>query len=196
MKAEAFILLCMEISASLGERKEVFTLRDILCDYEEIQRSLSLTDNEIRTSRNDTVALAALRRQLEHHFGPKIGFQSRFRRNQSQIVFFPEHGGSYVESVVNCWGVDMTESIRNVAKLLHANHKNDPSVKWPCSVYDLLPNRTCDDMHNLVALLADPTAAIVEGRAVITEQLQPAIRFLSESRRTFFNCGTLHVHCI
>ena len=80
VKVKAFEKLCAEIADSIGGRKEVFTLRDLLCEYESLQRDMLLTDNEIRNTCNDTVALSMLRRQIEKHFGNQIAFKSRYRR--------------------------------------------------------------------------------------------------------------------
>jgi hypothetical protein len=180
LKLEAFTLLCKDLTEALGENKEVYTLRDILMDYEEIQRSLSLSDDEIRNTCNDRVALAALHSDLQLHFGTRIAFQTRYQRNRSSIVFFPEHGGAYVESAINSWGIKTLDLIKNITKELHEKHKLHEGVPWPCHVSELNEDKTPDDIHNFIALIADPTSEIQDGRVVVSDQLQSSVRCLAE----------------
>ena len=119
IKDEAFRELCEDLGDALGEKKQVFTVRDILSDYEEIQRKHKPRDTEIRSTCNDAVELKNLRFKLQQHFATRIAFQKRYRRNQSSIVFFSEYGGVYTESAVNSCGIDTLLLLTNVAKLLH-----------------------------------------------------------------------------
>lgn len=179
-QTEAFNQLCEYIVQCLDNRKEVYTLRDLLYEYEQIQRDMMITNEEIRNTCDDKHALRSLRQKLETHFGKDIGFQTRYRRNESSIVFFAKHGGAYVESALNSWGTNTSNLIQNVAKILNGKHRKVPGLSWPCQVEELQQDKTPNDIHNLIALLADPYAKMEEDRAVIAERLQPAVRFLSE----------------
>jgi hypothetical protein len=151
-----------------------------LLDFEEIQRSLLLSDDEIRSTCNDGVALAALHSQLELHFGTRIAFQMKYQRNRSSIKFFPEHGGAYVESAINSWGIKTLDLIKNLAKGLHETHRWYESVPWPCYVDELKDDRTPDDIHNLVALIAEPQSEIQDGRVIASQKLQSSVWCLAE----------------
>jgi hypothetical protein len=114
----------------MDKRKEVYTLRDLFHEYEQIQR-------DILTKRLETLAwtrelYAPLREKLEIRFGNDIGFQSRYRRNESSIVFWRRHGGAYVESAVNSWGTNISNLIQNVAKTLHAKYRTMPGIQTNC----------------------------------------------------------------
>src|SRR6267154_143531 len=91
---------------------------------------MAICNDEISNTCDDRYALRSLRKQLENHFGKDIAFQSRYRRNESSIVFFPKHGGAYIESAINSWGMDITDLIRNLAKILFVKYKKNGSV--PC----------------------------------------------------------------
>lgn len=93
-QTEAFNQLCEYIVECLDINKEVYTLRDLLYEYEQIQRDMMITNDEIRNTCEDKRALRSLREKLETHFGKDIGFHSRYRRNESSIVFFPKARGS------------------------------------------------------------------------------------------------------
>ncbi len=86
---EAFKKLCCNVKEWLDVNKEVYTLRDLLCEYEQIQRDMAICNDEIRNTCDDRHALRSLRKQLENHFGKDIAFQSRYRRNESSFVFSP-----------------------------------------------------------------------------------------------------------
>ncbi|XP_063222022.1 uncharacterized protein LOC134530774 isoform X1 [Bacillus rossius redtenbacheri] len=179
-QTEAFNSLCEYIVEYLDIRKEVYTLRDLLSEYEQIQRDMMIRNEEIRNTCDDKYALRSLRQKLETRFGNNIGFQPRYRRNESSIVFFTKHGGAYVESALNSWGMNTSNLIQNVAKILHGKHRKVPGIPWPCQVEELKNDNTPNDIHNLIALLADPYAKLEEDRAVVEERLQSAVRFLSE----------------
>jgi len=154
-------------------------------DYEEIQRSLSLSDDEIRSTCNDRVALTAWRSQLELHFTTRIAFQTRYQRNRSSIVFFPEHGGAYVESAINSWGIKTLDRIKHITKELHNKYRLLEGVTWPCRIGELNADKTPDDIHNLIALIAEPTSEVQEGRVIVSDKLEQSVRCLAE--------GVLHL---
>ena len=160
IKDEAFKELFEDLGDALGEKKQEFTLRNILSDYEENQRKHELRDTEIRRTCNDAVELKNLHFKLQQHFATSIAFQKRYRRNQSSIVLFPEHGGAYAESAVNSWGIDTLLLLKIVVKLLHSKHKDDSEIQWLCSADELVIDKTPDNIHNLVSLIADPNAKL------------------------------------
>ena len=71
-KQEAFNKLSLRIRENLEIHKEVYTLRDLLQEYEQIQRDMQLTDEEIRNTCDDRQALRSLRNKLQKHFGEDI----------------------------------------------------------------------------------------------------------------------------
>ena len=90
---------------SVETDKEVYTLKDMLQKYEQMQKDLMLTKEEIRNTCDDRQALRSLHNKLQKHFSEDIGFHNRYHKNKPPIVYFPKHGGAYVEIALNNWGI-------------------------------------------------------------------------------------------
>ena len=129
---------------------------------------------------DDRQALRSLRNKLQKHFRDDMGFHFRFNKNEPPIVYFPKYGGAHVESALNNWGIQTTHLIHNVTQRLYAAFHHEPEILWPCDIHEIREDKTPNDIHNLVALLADPKSDIVNGRVVVKEYLQSVVRFLSE----------------
>lgn len=179
-KEEAFLKLCYFIEEHIDKQKEVFTLCDILFQYEEFQRDMDIYTNEIRDSSDNRCEIKSLRAKLQLHFGDEIGFHLRYRRNESSIVYFKKHGGAYVESALNCSNVT-SSLIANMSTNLHNLHKDSDAIPWPSEVLNLKENSVPNDVHNLVAFLANPEFKMVDGRAVVSKSIEPSVRFISEA---------------
>ena len=70
-------------------------------------------------------------------FGDDIGFQTRYQRNQSTIVYSSKEAGNYIESVINFWGFDTNELLKAAAKRVKHDLSSQSQMVWPPKVTEL-----------------------------------------------------------
>ena len=76
---------------------EPLTLTGLLIDYKNIMFDLRDEEKDYRTSN-----IKSLLRE-------EIGFQNCFQKNKSMLVYGRSNGGTFLESPVNSWGLNIED---------------------------------------------------------------------------------------
>ena len=105
------------------------SLQSLLQDYNSIISRYGFPTSGVKSSYIKDI--------LTREFGSKIGFHSRSRRNQSDLVYDTSGGGSYVEAALNSIGVSNEQLVHNVAERIRDDIKSIKLIQWPPRVEEL-----------------------------------------------------------
>ena len=110
-----------------------------------------------------------IRLMLEKHVGKKVGFQTRYRRNESTFVYNKEKCGDYIEATMNYWSV-LDEKLIEIfgAQLRDTVTKTLQKFTRPSSVEELTSH---PDSHPLLLALLN----CLSGRSAESESTSESI---------------------
>ena len=93
-----------------------------------------------------TVQFSYIKSFLLGEFHDRIGFQERFQRDQSTLVYDTSFEVRYGEAAINCWGVTDDQLICIAAQLIRC-HTSAPTISsWSRHVDDLVDDEQLDEL--------------------------------------------------
>ena len=126
---EAQTMFFNHIIKVIFEEHELRSLQSLLQDYNTIISRYGFPTSGVKSSYIKDI--------LTRKFGSKIGFHSRLRRNQSDLVYDTSGGGSYVEAALNSISVSNEQLVHNVAERIRDEIKSIKLIRWPPRVEEL-----------------------------------------------------------
>ena len=117
-----------DVRKKVFEDGEARTLKSLTADYEKMRLNFGV-QTTVRTSHVKDILIA--------EFGEDIGFQTRYHKNQSTIVYSSKDAGNYIESAINFWGIDTNELLKAAAKRIKDEVSSTSQMVWPPEVSEL-----------------------------------------------------------
>lgn len=126
---EAQTIFFDHIRMVIFNEHELRSLQSLLRDYNSIISRYGFPTSGVKSS--------YIKYILTREFEGKIGFHSRSRRNQSDLVYDTSGGGSYVEAAFSSIGVSSEQLVCNIAEQLREEVMSIKLVPWPPRVEEL-----------------------------------------------------------
>ena len=128
---------------------EPTTLKQLLGEYEQFLLEHGIVRSSLKT--------CDIRKLMEERFSVRVGFQDRYHRNQSTLVYNKEDGGTFLEAAINCWSVS-DERLMEIAgnRLWEKVNSSAETMEWPPQTAAKLCNSTEPHplLHTFVKSLA------------------------------------------
>ena len=177
------------LESSIFDDGEPRTLKQVLKDYQKFL----LDHNILRTS----LKTYDIKTMLIGRFGDRIGFQERYHKNESTLVYSKDDGGNFLEAALNCWGVSDEKLIETAAERLRQNVMSTSSenmMPWPPKVSELTKDVSSNTLLQSFALglsgknqMTKPSSEVT----FLTELLESSITSKRTPMKTLFGV-TLH----
>ena len=104
-------------------------LTGLLIDYKNIMFDLPGEEKDYRALH--------IKSLLSDEFGEEIGFQNYFQKNESMLVYDRSNGGTFLESAVNSWGLNIEDLLRNVARQINTEINKLSQMPLPPTVEEV-----------------------------------------------------------
>lgn len=101
---------------------EPITLKQLLGEYEQFLLEHGIVRSSLKT--------CDIRKLMEERFSVRVGFQDRYHRNQSTLVYNKEDGGTFLEAAINCWSVSDERLIAG-NRLWEKVNSSAETMEWP-----------------------------------------------------------------
>lgn len=125
---EAKTIFLRHVESVVFEEGELRTLKGLLEDFCNVLKNFGIDSSCKRTS--------TVKEMLQEKFGDRIGFHTRYRKNESTLVYDTSGGGGYIEAAINSWGITTEQLLKNVAGRLK-EELHSPGITWPPHIEEL-----------------------------------------------------------
>ena len=117
------------VQRTVCQLNEPRTLKDLLNYYHNVLFDLRREEKVCKTSYIKTLSSEGFKNQIIFH--------SRHQKNESTLVFSRCGGRSFLESMLNSWGLPIEDLLHNVARQMNEDAKGLPQMPWPPSIPNL-----------------------------------------------------------
>ena len=182
---EAQTIFFDHIRSVIFQEHELRSLQSLLHDYKSIISRYGFPTDGVKSS--------YIKNILSRKFQNNIGFHSRSQKNQSDLVYDTQGGGSYIEAAITSMGVSDEQLVRNVSKRIVGDVKAVGSIVWPPTVDELEETEELSPLllHLISALRGKPGLDLSPKSLSLTSFLTQHI--LGTPTRTSINTSvTLH----